>query len=95
MHNLDEHDSTYLRDVFERHPVAPFLSAKYRRWAFERASGLNISKFFHAMAHDPIGLLGTAMAEVRSSHVDYMISIASGLSIRIWSDGIKSRSDLL
>ena len=96
MHHLDDHDPAYLRDIFERHAVTPFLSAKYRKSAFLRApSGLNSSNFFRAMAHDPIGFLGVAIAEVRSSHVTHMIAISSGLSVRVWSDGLKTRSDQL
>ena len=96
MHHLDEHDPTYLKDIFERHPVTPFLSVKFRDSVFSRKSfGLNASSFFRALTHDPINFLGVSMAEVRSSHVTYMISIASGLSVRVWDDAAKARSDLL
>ena len=58
-------DPVFLRHILEDHPVAPFLSLKWRPWVFTPSSRLGAAGFFEAMSRDPVAFLAPATCEVQ------------------------------
>lgn len=55
---LDEHNPLWLRDIFDRHPVSPFVSIHHESKFFvPSTSVLNKHSFFKSLYRDPINFL--------------------------------------
>ena len=73
-----------LRDVLERHPIAPFLSLHHPARVFLPATGLDHASFFRAMFHDPVNFCGLVVCEVRARNQSYTAAVSVGVSVRFW-----------
>ena len=67
-----------IRDVFERHPIAPFLSLHRPSRVFSPHTRLGgAASFFRAMFHDPINFCSFVVCEVRAKNQSYTAAVVS------------------
>ena len=74
-----------MEDLFERHPVAPFISLHHESVLFESVS-MPKADFFKAMHTDPTGFLQNSVVEVNSGEngaEGWVCAIATGYSVRL------------
>lgn len=82
MHQSDSRIPSHIKDMLERHPVAPFISLHHPSRVFIPETGLDHAAFFRGMYHDPIGFLQLTVCETFTPEQNITVAISSGLSVK-------------